>query len=334
MAFALLFQDFVDGDENAGFFDVAERVVDGRAEYAHGGRKTHVRADKRRDVETALAHGTVKNLIVGAEIVFDKELAELFFGRFEQYGVRHSDEAVAIAEMALEEIENHVARLAVEARIHGHLPEEVFQIGDHHCEGAQAVPQVVEGIEAFGELLGALILEGDERTAEFDGLRQEVLDEIVGETEHVSGGQIRLSVGAEGDVGGRQEAVAAQDFAGIGVPHHELVVRFLAGVEFVEIYSFSGSPAGCTKGDFAQTSDFAHHVRCVVVGDDIDLVAGLVGLAEFALGRQLLQQQVTRYRCYDFFHFQIDFESSFTTTQAVKEKWQMWGRKSPQRARR
>ena len=74
--------------------------------------------------------------------------------------------------------------------------------------------------------MGALILEGDERTTEFDGLRQEILDKVIGETEHVSGGQIRLSVGAEGDVGGRQEAVAAQDFAGIGVPHHELVVRF------------------------------------------------------------------------------------------------------------
>ncbi len=86
MAFALLFQDFVDGDENAGFFDVAKRVVDGGAEHAHGGRKTHVRADKRRDVESALAHGTVENLVVGTEIVFDKELSQLFFGRFEQYG--------------------------------------------------------------------------------------------------------------------------------------------------------------------------------------------------------------------------------------------------------
>ena len=236
VAFALLFQDFVDGDENAGFFDVAERVVDGGAEHAHGGRKTHVRADKRRDVEAALAHGAIENLVVGAEIIFDEELAKLFFGRFEQYGVGNSDEAVAIAEMALEEIEDHITCLAVEARIHGHLPEEVFQIGDHHRECTQAVPQVVEGIEAFGQLVGALVLEGDERTTEFDGLRQEVLDEIVGETEHVSGGQIRLSVGAEGDVGGRQEAVAAQDFAGIGVPHHELVVRFFAGVEFVEIY--------------------------------------------------------------------------------------------------
>ena len=45
MAFALLFQDFVDGDENAGLFDVAKRVVDGGAEHAHGGRKAHIGAD-------------------------------------------------------------------------------------------------------------------------------------------------------------------------------------------------------------------------------------------------------------------------------------------------
>ena len=81
--FALLFQDFVDGDENAGFFDVAERVVDGGAEHTHGGRKAHVGAHERRDVESTLSHGTVENLVVGAEIVFDEELAELFFGRFE-----------------------------------------------------------------------------------------------------------------------------------------------------------------------------------------------------------------------------------------------------------
>ena len=186
VAFALLFQDFVDSDENAGFFDVAKRVVDGGAKHAHRGRKTHVGAHQRRDVEAALAHGAVENLVVGAEIVFDEELSQLFFGRFEQYRIGHRDEAVAVAEMTLEKIEYHVARLTVEARIHGHFPEEVFQIGDHHREGTQAVPKIVERVETLGEIVGALVLEGDERAAELYGLREKILDEIIGEMKHVA----------------------------------------------------------------------------------------------------------------------------------------------------
>ena len=158
MAFALLFQDFVDGDENAGFFDVAKRVVDGCAEHAHGGRKAHIGAHERRDVDSTLANRAVENLVVGAEIVFNEEITKLFFGCFEQYGVGNGDEAVAIAEMALEELENHVTCLAVEARIHGHFREEVFQIGDHHRKGAQAVPKIVERVETLGEIVGALVL--------------------------------------------------------------------------------------------------------------------------------------------------------------------------------
>lgn len=302
VAFALLFQDFVDSDENAGFFDVAKRVVDGGAKHAHRGRKTHVGAHQRRDVEAALAHGAVENLVVGAEIVFDEELSQLFFGRFEQYRIGHRDEAVAVAEMTLEKIEYHVARLTVEARIHGHFPEEVFQIGDHHREGTQAVPKIVERVETLGEIVGALVLEGDERAAELYGLREKILDEIIGEMKHVAGGQVGLSVGAERDVGSRQEAIAAQDFAGIGIPHHQLIVGFLARVEFVEVKGFSGTAAAGTKGDFAQTTDFAHHVRGIVVRDDVDLVAGLVGLAELTFGGELLQQEVARYRGDDFFH--------------------------------
>ena len=76
--------------------------------------------------------------------------------------------------MAFEKIEYHVARLTVEARIHGHFPKEVLQIGDHHREGAQAVPKIVEGIETLGEIVGALVLEGDERAAELYGLREEI----------------------------------------------------------------------------------------------------------------------------------------------------------------
>ena len=302
VALTLLFQDLVDGYENAGFFDVAKCVVDGRAEHPHGGRKAHVGAHERRDVEAALANGTVENLVVGAEIVFDEELAELFFRRFEQYGVGHCDESVAVAEMALEKIEYHVARLTVEAWIHGHFPEEVFQIGDHHREGAQAVPKIVEGIETLGEIVGALVLEGDERAAELYGLREEILDEIIGEMKHVAGGQVGLSVGAERDVRSRQKAIAAQDFTGVRIPHHQLIVGFLARVEFVEVKGFSGTAAGGAKGDFAQTTDFAHHMRGIVVRDDVDLVAGLVGLAELTFGGELLQQEVARYRGDDFFH--------------------------------
>lgn len=82
VADALLSQNLVDGDEDARFLDVAERVVDGGAEDAHRGAQAHVGVDEGRNVETELADGTVKDAVVFLKVVVRKERAQFHFGRF------------------------------------------------------------------------------------------------------------------------------------------------------------------------------------------------------------------------------------------------------------
>ena len=302
VALAFVLQYLVDGNEDAGLFDLAEVFVDGGAEHAHRGRKIHVGIDERRDVEAALAHRLVEHFVVGAEVVFHKEAAEFVFGHFGEDGMHSSDQSVAVAEVSFEEVQYHVARLSVEGGIHGHLPKEVFQAGDDDGERTQSVPKVVEGVEALSQIARTLVFEGDERAPEFDGLRKKVFDEVVGKLKHVARGQTWLPIVLEADVARGEETIASQDFFGIGIPDDELIVGVLAGVELIEVERKSCASPGSAEGDFAQAPDFAHHVGGVVMGDDVNLVAGLVGLAQFEFGSEFGFEQSPTDGSDDFLH--------------------------------
>ena len=64
---------FVEFDEDAGFDDVAELVIDARAERFHGRRKVHVSIDQRRNVDAQPLDLPLEDLVVLAEVVFRKE---------------------------------------------------------------------------------------------------------------------------------------------------------------------------------------------------------------------------------------------------------------------
>ena len=78
VAHAFLLQNFVDGDEDACFLYIAELVVDGCAEHAHGGAEPHVGIHEGRDVEAQVAHFGVERAIVGLEVIVYEECFELF----------------------------------------------------------------------------------------------------------------------------------------------------------------------------------------------------------------------------------------------------------------
>ena len=67
VADALLLEDLLDGDEDAGLLDVAEAVVDGGAEELHRGREAHVGVHQRRDVVAQLADLGVEDAVVFLE---------------------------------------------------------------------------------------------------------------------------------------------------------------------------------------------------------------------------------------------------------------------------
>ena len=84
-----------------------------------------------------------------------------------------------------------------------------------------------------------------------------------------------------------QIAVATDNLLGIGIPHYELLVGYLHGVEFVDVGTQTRSAATGTESYLAQATYLLHHVRCVVGIDDVKLVATTVGMAKQLVGGKL-----------------------------------------------
>ena len=106
--------------------------------------------------------------------------------------------------------------------------------------------------------------------------------------EHVAGGELGLALLVHLPLGAFEIAVAADDLLGLGIPHDELFVAVLAGVELVDVHRLACAASRFAECNLTQTSDLLHHVRCVMGRDDVDLVVALVGHAELALRGQLL----------------------------------------------
>lgn len=137
---AFLVEDLVDGDEDACLLDVAEAVVDGGAKHAHGGREAHIGVDERWNIVPARANLAVEDTVVGLEVVLAEELRELLAVGLDLEWVHGQDELVGVVEVLLQEEEDHVARHAVIAGVHGDLAEEVAHVGLDDGEGSESVP--------------------------------------------------------------------------------------------------------------------------------------------------------------------------------------------------
>ena len=145
----LFFEDLVDGEEYAAFFDIAKFVVDCRSKHSHGGRQAHVGVDERRDVEAVGADFAVENLVVVFECVAGEELLHFRGVKLDGEGIPGGDEVVVVGEVFVEEVENEVATFAVVAGVHGHFAEQMFDFGMENGQRPEAVPEVVECVEGF-----------------------------------------------------------------------------------------------------------------------------------------------------------------------------------------
>ena len=118
-----------------------------------------------------------------------------------------------------------------------------------------------------------------------------MLDELLGEVEHVGGGEDGLTLGIEPYIGTVDVAVAADNLLGIGVPHDELLVGALHGVELVDIGTKACAATSGTEGYLAQATYLEHHVGGVVGIDDVEVVATTVSMAQAALLGELGLEQ-------------------------------------------
>ena len=101
VANAFLVEDLIYGDEDASLFDVAEAIVDGRAEHSHRGREAHVGVDQRRDIVATGPHLVVEDSVVGLEIVLREERGQLLAVGLDLQRVHGQYEAVVVGEVFL-----------------------------------------------------------------------------------------------------------------------------------------------------------------------------------------------------------------------------------------
>ena len=117
-------------------------------------------------------------------------------------------------------------------------------------------------------------------------------------------GEHWLPVGVDVGVGAEYVAVAAYYFLLLGVPHYELLVAVVAGVELVEVYRLARASAGLAEHYFAQAANLPDDVWRIVYVNDVYLVVALVCHAELPLGRQFALEQCLVDGLDDFlFHF-------------------------------
>ncbi len=92
----------------------------------------------------------IKNLVVFTEGISCEYVLNLggcgSIGEF--FNGRHKP--VGVMKIFVKESEKHVAAFFSIVRIHCDFPEKIFYLRVDHCEGAEAVPEVVEHIECFG----------------------------------------------------------------------------------------------------------------------------------------------------------------------------------------
>ena len=303
--FLLFLQDLVDRDQDAGLLHLAEFVVDGGAEDAHLGREVHVGVDQRRHVDAELAHLLVEHLIVVAEVIVVEQAREPRLVPLDPQGHDGRHQLVRIREMAVEEIEDQVARLGVVRIIHRDLAEEIAQLGVDDRQGAQPVPQVVEDEKTFRGGPCGLILEGDKRAAQLDGVGQDLVNELWREVEEVRGGENWFSLFVTTCVGTADKAITAQDLLILRAPDNQLPIGAGHRIELVDIDRLAGSAPIEAEGDLAQAPDLAHDVGRVLCRDDIDLVARLVRASQTFLFRELCLEQVPVYRINNVSHIFI-----------------------------
>ena len=149
--------------------------------------------------------------------------------------------------MLLQEIENHITGHAVVAGIHRKLAKEVTDSRFYYHDGTQAIPEIVQGKDTFSATQCTLVLQCNETAAQLYGPRSIFLQELIGETEHVTGSQDGLSLRIISPVLSQDITVATHNLLFLWVPNQDLLIWILARIKLVKIKAFSCSAAGSTK---------------------------------------------------------------------------------------
>ena len=203
--------------------------------------------------------------------------------------------------MLLVEVEYHVACLGVDVAVHGYLAEKIAGFRHLECQHSEAVPQVVEAVEAFVQVVARLVGGLHKGAPQLDGVGQVVVDKPFAKLVLLSRRGDYAAVLATQHVGAVNETVGSHNLLILGAPHEQLfaAVGVVHEVVLVDIDFLARAAPLCGETQFAQTAYFAHDVGRQVRRGDINLLVPAVGLAQEVLLLQLfLNQFPVNGRCY------------------------------------
>ena len=114
---------------------------------------------------------------------------------------------------------------------------------------------------------------------------------------------MRLAETVEDGLVAEDETVAADDFFSFWIPQDQLLVAVgRIGIKLVQVHFLAGTAATVAEGDFPKPADFPDDIRCILVGHDIQFVAGTVGLPEQGVRIQFGLEQGLVDRVNDLLH--------------------------------
>ena len=301
IALAFVVEEVAEGDEDAGVGGAGEVVVGAGAERAHGGREVHVGVEEWRYGAATGTDGMEEYLVVFLVVATLKDADELVVVGLDGDGLVGPHQAVAVGEVLAIEIEYEVASFAVEVAIHGNLAEEIACLGDFEDEASEAVPEVIEAVEALAEVVAGLVGGLDEGAAEFDGIGQVVVDELFAELVLVGGGSDNGAIVAAHHVAAVDETVGTDNLLVLGAPHKELLaaVGVFEGVVHIDVHLLARAAAVDGEAELAQTPDLPHDIGREVGGGDVYLLVATIAHAkEMFLLQFLLDELAVDGRCY------------------------------------
>ena len=149
MTFLFVFENFIDGDQDAGLFHLPELMVDSGAEYTHLRGEAHISIDQRRHIDAELADFLVQDLVIVLEVVILEKLLHFFWIRACFQWEDRSDQFLRVGEVHVQKIQDHVAGFGIIGVIHRYLPEVILQAGAHHGKSPQAIPKIVQYEQSF-----------------------------------------------------------------------------------------------------------------------------------------------------------------------------------------
>ena len=146
---SFVFENFIDGDQDAGLFHLPELMVDSGAEYTHFRGEAHISIDQRRHIDAELADFLVQDLVIVLEVVILEKLLHFFWIRACFQWADRSDQFLRVGEVHVQKIQDHVAGFGIIGVIHRYLPEVILQAGVHHGKSSQAIPKIVQYEQSF-----------------------------------------------------------------------------------------------------------------------------------------------------------------------------------------